>query len=355
MKKIVEEFKIEHLQILSEDGTCDESDMPKLSVDQIKEIYEKMILVRTFDDKAFSMQRQGRIGSYLQVKGQEASQVGAVYALQDKDWLVPMYRNSGALLARKHPMHQLFMYWGGDERGMQSPVEVNNFPMAIPVGTQIAHAAGIGWAARLKGEKTVALTFFGDGATSKSEFHTGLNFAGVFKANTVFVCENNEYAISTPRCNQTNAQTIAQKAIAYGIKGIQVDGNDVFAVYKAVSEAVQDARDGKGPILIECLTYRIGDHSTSDDALRYRTKEEVEGWQKKDPIVRLEKYMKSKNILDEAYQKKVASQSKAMVEEAVVKFENYPPANKEDIFTYMFAEMPEQLKHQYDEYRGELE
>jgi pyruvate dehydrogenase E1 component alpha subunit len=353
MKKVIKTFEVEYLQVLDENGNCDQEQMPDLSDEQIKKLYEMMVLVRAFDDKAFSMQRQGRIGSYLQVKGQEASQVGSVFALEDKDWIFPMYRSSGALLARKHPMHQLFMYWGGDERGLISPEGVNNFPIAIPVGTQTAHAAGAGWAARLKGEKTVALAFFGDGATSKSEFHTGLNFAGVFQANTIFLCENNQYAISTPRKCQTCSDTIAQKAISYQIRNLQIDGNDVFAVYKAVKEAVDRARNGEGPTLIEAVTYRIGDHSTSDDASRYRSPDEVKEWLKKDPILRLETYMKNKGLLNDDYKKKVDEDAKEKVEMAVKKYETYPPANKEDIFNYMFQDMPQQLKEQFDEFRGE--
>ena len=215
MRKVIHKFEIEHLQVLDENGNVDKKEMPKLSNKQIKELYETMILVRAFDEKSLLMQRQGRIGSYLQVKGQEASQVGSVYALKDKDWIFPMYRSSGALIARKQPISVLYQYWGGDERGLISPKNVNNFPMAIPVGTQTAHASGAAWAEVIKGTKNVSMVFMGDGATSKSEFHTGLNFAGVYNAPCVFVCENNQFAISTPREKQTHAKTIAKKAIAY--------------------------------------------------------------------------------------------------------------------------------------------
>jgi pyruvate dehydrogenase E1 component alpha subunit len=350
VKKIIQKFEVEYLQVLDEKGNADEKQMPKLTDVQIKKIYEMMILVRAFDDRSFSLQRQGRIGSYLQVKGQEASQVGSVFFLKDKDWVVPMYRSSGALIARKHPMYMLYQYWGGDERGLKSPAGVNNLPISIPVGTQTAHGSGIGWASKLKKEKTIALTFFGDGATSKSEFHTGLNFAGVFGTNTVFVCENNQYAISTPREKQTHAKTIAQKAIAYGIKGIQVDGNDIFAVLKVVGDAIDNARKGI-PTLVECMTYRRGDHSTSDDAKKYRKDAEVKAWEKKDPILRLEKYMKNQKLLTDAYKKSVAKKATKEVDMAVEKYEKIQPAKKDDIFTYMFEEMPQQLQEQYDEMR----
>jgi len=351
VKKVIKKFEVEYLQVMDEDGKVDEELMPKLSKEEIKKIYEMMILVRTFDDKAFSMQRQGRIGSYLQVKGQEASQVGSVWPLKNKDWLFPMYRSSGALIARKYPIHQLYLYWGGDERGLKAPKEVNNAPMTIPVGTQIAHASGAAWGAKIKGKKDVVMTFFGDGATSKSEFHTGLNFAGVFQAPVVFVCENNQYAISTPRDKQTHAETIAQRGIAYGVPGIQVDGNDIFAVYKVAKEAVDKARKGKGPTLIEAVTYRLGDHSTSDDAKRYRSQKEVEKWLKKDPVLRLEKYMKSHKMLTDAYKKQVAKKAKDLVEKEVEKYESYPHAKKKDIFSYMFKEMTPRLKEEYEEVR----
>src|SRR3989344_4731023 len=275
VKKVIQKFKVEFLQVLNEKGNIDKKLMPKLTKEKIKQLYESMILVRTFDDKAFSLQRQGRIGTYLQVKGQEAIQVGATILLEDKDWLFPMYRNSAALIIRKHPMEMILQYWSGDERGLKSPDNVNNFPIAIPVGSHIPHAVGAAWAAKLKGDKTISLVFFGDGATSKADFHTGMNFAGVFQVPAILICENNQYAISVPRKIQTRSETIAQKAIAYGIKGIQVDGNDIFAVYKSTQDAIKQARKGKGPTLIECLTYRMGDHSTSDDAQRYRKSKEV--------------------------------------------------------------------------------
>ena len=351
VKKVIEKFEVEYLQILDENGNCDEKLMPKLSKDQIKKFYKQMILARTFDDKAFSMQRQGRIGTYIQFKGQEASQIGAVSAIEDKDWLFPMYRSGAALLARKQPMHQLLLNGGGDERGLICPKGVNNFPICIAVGAHSLHAVGAAWASKIKKEKNVSLIFLGDGATSKMDFLTGMNFAGVFQVPIVFVCENNQYAISVPRKNQTHSETIAQKAIAFGFKGIQVDGNDIFAVHKTVKEAVDNARKGKGPTLIECYTYRMCDHSTSDDAARYRPKKEFEEWKKKDPVDRLEKYMRSKKILDNTYKKKVAEEAKEQVEKEVEKYENFKTPNKEDIFMYMFKEMPTQLKEQFDEFK----
>src|SRR3989338_1872722 len=229
-KRVLKEFKVEYLQILDENDNCDESLMPNLSTEEIKKLYEMLILIRVFDQKAFNMQRQGRLGTYIQFKGQEACQVGSAFALKDDDFIFPMYRNSGLLIARKHPIIQVLQYWAGDERGLKSPPNVNNFPISIPVGTQEVHAAGAAWAAKLRGTKQIAATYFGDGATSKGDFHEAMNFAGVYGLPVVFICENNQFAISVPRNKQTHSETIAQKAIAYGIEGIQVDGMDIFAV-----------------------------------------------------------------------------------------------------------------------------
>ena len=352
VKKVLKEFNVEYLQILDENGSCDEALMPKLSNDEIKKIYEMLVLTRVFDQKAFNMQRQGRLGTYIQFKRQEACQVGSAMALEDKDFIFPMYRNSALLIARKHPLVQVFQYWGGDERGSISPQNVNNFPIAIPVGTQTVHAAGAAFAAKLQGKKQVSAVYFGDGATSKGDFHEAMNFAGVFQVPAVFICENNQYAISVPRAKQTHSETIAQKAIAYGIEGIQVDGMDVFAVYKAAKDAVDKARSGKGPTLIECYTYRMADHSTSDDASKYRTKEELELWAKKDPIERLEKYMRKKGLLDDAYKNNVLTKSQEAVEKAVTEFEKLPPPDPKDIFKYVFAEMTQQQKEEMEDIFG---
>jgi pyruvate dehydrogenase E1 component alpha subunit len=349
VKKIIEKFEVEYLQVLDENGKVDEKLMPNLPSKQIKGLYELMILMRTFDDKAFSLQRQGRIGTYIQFKGQEASQLGSAYVLQDKDWMFPMYRSGGALIVRKHPMHQLLQYYGGDARGQKSAENINNFPISIAVGTQTPHAVGCAWASKLKKEKVVSLVYTGDGGTSRGDFHDALNFAGINQVPCIIVVENNQYAISTPRKKQTAAETIAQKAIAYGVKGIQVDGNDVFAVYKATKEAVDNARAGKGPTLIETITYRMADHSTSDDAKKYRSDKEVREWAKKDPILRLEKYMKANKLLDDKYKQEVAKKAKEKVEKEVEVYEKIEDPNPEDIFKYTYAEPTENLKEQFEE------
>lgn len=339
VKKTIARFEIQYLQVLSQAGKLDKSLSPKLSTKQIKEFYEWMVLIRAFDTKAISLQRQGRIGTYASFLGQEASQVGSALALEDSDWMVPSYRESGALVVRGHPMKGVYQYWGGDVRGNYANVPPYNLPIAIPVGSQTLHAAGIAMALSLQKKKAAALCYFGDGATSKGDFHEAANFAGVFRAPVIFLCQNNQFAISVRRRHQTASQTIAQKAIAYGIEGIQVDGNDVIAVYKATMDALKRAKNGEGPTLIESFTYRMSDHTTSDDAKRYRTDKEVTEWREKDPIQRLKKYMQSQKIWTESYQESVEKKAKEQVEAAVVEFEKTTPPAPEDIFQFTYAKV----------------
>ena len=266
-KKTVQSFSVEWLQILDENGNCDEALRPPLSHEDINKLYEWMVLARVFDEKAFKLQREGRLGTYASILGQEAAQVGSAFALRPNDWMFPSFREPGASFVRGLPMRMILQYWAGDERGSLIPEELNDFPITIPVGTQIPIAVGAAWAAKLKADQIVVLCYMGDGATSKGDFHEGLNFAGVFTVPVVFVCQNNQWAISVPLKRQTAAKTLAQKAIAYGLPGVQVDGNDIFAVYRATHEAVNRARDGRGPTLVECVTYRLGDHTTADDAI----------------------------------------------------------------------------------------
>jgi pyruvate dehydrogenase E1 component alpha subunit len=352
VKKVIGKFEVEYLQVLDETGKVDKDLMPKLTPKQIKDMYTLMVLLRTFDDKSFSLQRQGRIGTYIQYKGQEASQLGSAYALEDKDWMFPMYRSGAALIVRKHPMHMILQYNGGDIRGLKSDDNINNFPISIPVGTQTPHAVGCAWASKLKGEKVVSLVYTGEGGTSRGDFHDGLNFAGLHKVPCIIVVENNQYAISVPRKNQTASETFAQKAIAYGIKGIQVDGNDVFAVYKATKEAVDNARAGNGPTLIENLTYRRADHSTSDDAKKYRSDKEVQEWAKKDPITRLEKYMKENKLLDDKSRKEIITMAKEKVEKEVKIYENLPAPTPKDIFDNTYKEYTPDLQEEIKDFEG---
>ena len=349
-KKTVQSFSVEWLQILDENGNCDEALRPPLSNDEIKKLYEWMLLARIFDEKAFKLQREGRLGTYASILGQEAAQVGSALALRPDDWMFPAFREPGASIVRGLPMRMVLQYWAGDERGSLIPEELNDFPITIPVGTQIPIAVGAAWAAKLKGDKIAVMAYMGDGATSKGDFHEGLNFAGVFAVPVVFICQNNQWAISVPLKRQTAAKTLAQKAIAYGFSGIQVDGNDPFAVYKATHEALDQARDGQGPTLIECVTYRLGDHTTADDASRYRNRDEVEQWRKKDPIERLKKYMEKEGLWNKSYDQGVCSEAKEKVEQAVHEQENFPPPDPRDIFRFTFHELTAELKEQSENF-----
>lgn len=349
-KKTIQRFEVQWLQVLDENGKCDEALRPPLSDKEIQKLYEWMVLTRTFDEKAFKLQREGRLGTYASIRGQEAAQVGSAFALTPQDWMFPSFREAGVSIVRGLSLKLIFQYWSGDERGSMIPKGQNDFPITIPVGTHIPIAAGAAWAAKIKGDKIAVIAYLGDGATSKGDFHEGLNFAGVFCLPVVFLCQNNQWAISVPLSRQTRSQTLAQKAIAYGFDGIQVDGNDVLAVYKAANEALARARQGDGPTLIECVTYRVGDHTTADDASRYRKEAEVEAWRKKDPIARLKKYMAQNGLWDEAYDQRVASEAKERVETAVTEEEAIPPPDPRDIFRYTFAELPNEIKEQMENF-----
>ena len=338
-EQIVESFQVKRLDILDQKGNEDGALVPSLTDDQLKRMYELLVLSRTFDQRALNLQREGRLGTYPSFLGQEASQVGSVFAAEKSDWMFPSFRESGVYIATGYPMHLLFQYWAGDERGMKIPDGMNIFPLSIPVGTQIPHAVGVAIAAKYRKDRVAALVYFGDGGSSRGDFHEALNMAGVFRLPVVFLCQNNQWAISLRREQQTAAKTIAQKAYAYGFDGIQVDGNDVFAVYKATRDALHKAKEGGGPTLIECFTYRLADHTTSDDASRYRPKEEVEMWKARDPLLRLRLFMEKKGLWTEAYQKDVETRSKASVDEAQKKAETAVPPDPRDMFTYTYGSL----------------
>jgi len=348
MKKILKQFEVDYLQILDENGKLDKKHKDLLTPQQLRRIYELMILARTFDEKAINLQRQGRLGTYASLRGEEACQI------KKDDLAVPAFREHGVYLELGLPPLMLFQYWGGDERGSKMPPEVNILPVSIPVGSHPIHAVGAAMAYTYQKKKNVALTYFSDGATSEGAFHEAMNFAGVFKAPVVFICQNNQYAISTPRKEQTASLTIAQKAIAYGFEGIQVDGNDVFAVYKATQDAIAKARSGKGPTLIECFTYRLSDHTTSDDASKYRSKEEVESWEKKDPILRLELYLKSTKQADQIFFKSTKEKTEAVITQAVKKYETLAKPTPSEIFDYLFEKPTATLKAQKAEFLKEV-
>ncbi len=345
-QKIVE-LSVDWLQILDPEGNVDETLEPKLDKEMLEKFYRTMVLTRIVDDKALKLQRQGRSLTYGSCLGQEASQIGSAFALSNEDWFVPSFREHGVYIARGTPLKLLYINLMGSEDWSMGLTK-GNLTVSIPVATQILHAVGAAWAAKIKKQNIATVVYFGDGATSEGDFHEGMNFAGVFKTPTVLICQNNQYAISLPREKQTASKTLAQKAMAYGFEGIQVDGNDALAVYSATMDALEKAKAGGGPTMIECFTYRLSDHTTSDDATRYRKKEEVEEWRKKDPIKRFRIYLEKKGIWNEDYEEKLIKECTEKVEKAVEEAEAYKPS-VENMFKYVYAEMPPHLKEQMDE------
>jgi len=348
--KVIETIDVRYLQIIDENGEADSSLIDGVIPDEkFREFYEAIVLARTYNSRALSLQREGRIGTYPSIFGQEASQIGSALAFASDDWLFPSFRESGVLCARSYPLWMIYRYWMGDERGAIAPEGMNIFPMSVPVGTHIPHATGAGLAMRLKGDKKAVGVYFGEGASSKGDFHEGLNIAGVFKAPVVFICQNNQWAISVPRSRQSAAKTIAQRGQAYGMEGVQVDGNDVAAVYTATLDAVKKAKRGEGPTLIECFTYRLDDHTTADDASRYRSREEVDKWRAKEPLIRLRKYMENKGLLTEEAAAEVERKAAETVDAEIKKAEEYPEPAPADIIGYTYKEPTQREKKELEE------
>lgn len=349
-EKIIETINVKRVEILDERGNIDESLMPSLSSDDIKRMYELIILSRTFDSRAIALNREGRIGTYASILGQEASQVGSAFAVRREDWIFPSFREMGLFLTMGYPIHMLYLYWAGDERGLKTPDELNIFPMCIPVGTGVPHAVGAAMAVKYRGDGVAVVNYFGDGGTSKGDFHEGFNMAGVFRLPLVFICQNNQWAISVPIDKQTSSKTLAQKAFAYGFEGLQVDGNDIFAVYKVTKDAMEKARRGDGPTFIECFTYRLSDHTTSDDASKYRPKEEVEVWKGRDPLIRLRLFMEKRGLWSEEYQREVEERSEQSIDEAVREAEAIKPSEPEDLFRCTYESMTKRQTGQLEEF-----
>jgi pyruvate dehydrogenase E1 component alpha subunit len=341
-------------QILKPDGTLQPGLKPPIDDKETLALYQKMVFIRSADQRGLLLQRQGRFGTYAPIWGQEACQIGSAYVLQKGDWVFPAFREIGATLMMGVPLKDFMLYWMGNEMGSRAPEGINMMPVSIPVGTHIPQAVGTAWAAKLKGDKIVAVAYFGDGATSKGDFHEAMNLAGVFKTPTVFFCQNNQFAISVPRSRQTASKTIAQKAIAYGFDGIQVDGNDLFAVIAATKEAVNKARAGGGPTLIEGVTFRFGPHTTADDPTKYRTEKEIDPWKPLDPLLRLKLYLKGKGLWTEEVEQRMTEEAQKEIDQAVKDAEAVPAPAPDEIFTSVFAEMTPQLKEQLEYLKSTL-
>lgn len=335
------------LQILNEDGKIiNEKWKPDIPEARIVEGFRNMLFAREMDSMMLSYQRQGRMFTFPPNKGQEAVSIGAGLAMRKNDWLVPAFRELGAWIMKGADLKDIFLYWRGDEDGSQWRGAENILPSSVPISSQLPHAVGIGYAIKYRKEDKAVFTFFGDGGTSEGDFHEAMNFAAVWKAPVIFINQNNQYAISVPVRKQTASLNLAIKAYAYGMRSIKVDGNDLLAVYAAVSKAAEFARNGEGPSLIECYTYRRGSHTTSDDPTLYRDKAEEEAWEKKDPIDRLRKYLAGKKLWSEDEEKKFIEQARKKIDSAFIEAENYRPYPIENVFKYMYSEVPEDLKKQ---------
>ena len=334
------------LEILQPDGSVAANADAPLDYEETRLLYAALVAARTFDRKGTALQKQGRLATYASFEGQEAAQIGAAAALRSDDWLVASYRDGGAMWFHGYPWMNLFLGRTGDERGGAPPEGVNVLPPSITVGAHMIHAVGLAWGERLQARDRVAMTMFGDGATSEGDFHEAMNFAGVYQLPVVFVCQNNQYAISLPRAEQTASETIAQKADAYGFPGVPVDGNDLFAVHSVAKAAIDRARSGGGPTLIEAVTYRMAPHTTADDPARYRASTETEAWKERDPIERVRRYLESGGSWDGEWQAELEDSAAEDVEAAITAAEDLEPLGPAEVFSAMFAEQTPQLLRQ---------
>lgn len=339
----LESFQVEFLQVLNEHGQVDKALEPQVSPEDLRRLYRVMLLARMVDDRMYKLQAQGRMGTFPGVRGQEAC-VGVTAALRPTDWLQPAFRETACLFWRGIAPKRVLQYFAGMEEGNVFPPEAKTLPIPICVGSQTLHATGVAWAEQIRGTTNVTLCYFGDGGTSEGDFHEALNLAGVYKLPIVYVCMNNQWAISVPRTIQSAAKTLAQKAIAYGFSGLQIDGNDFLAAIVAGREAVENARAGKGPTLIEMVTYRLGPHTTADDAKRYRREEEVQQWLPKDPLIRARKYLEAKHLWSPAWQAELEAEFTELIEQEVQAYEReLAELDPLEPFDHIYDRLPPEL------------
>ena len=350
------------LQVITADGNFDPKLDPDLSHEDLLKMHRFMLTVRKLNEKGMSLQRQGRLGFFMDSTGEEACQVGAAYALAAQDWCLPSYRDPGTCLVRGVPLgtllDQLMANSADESKGRSLPThwsfkKWNIVSLSSPIGSKLVHAVGIAYAAKYKRDKVVCLTSMGEGATSQGEFHAAMNFAGVFRTPVVFFCENNQYAISLPARRQTASESFAIKAEAYGFEGVQVDGNDILAVYKATKSAVDKARSGGGPTFIEAVTYRIGGHSSSDDPSVYRSDEEVEMWKRRDPVARFTAYLIKKGVISESQNAKLIEDIDSQMAKTIKERETVKPPDPSTLFTDVYSEPPWNLQEEAEEFMRE--
>lgn len=340
--------EISYRQYIDETGNT-VSGIPEFARDAVDllPLYRAMMLTRAFDEKAVALQRTGRLGTYASSLGQEAVGVGIASAMRDDDVLLPSFRDQSAMLWRGVTMNELLLYWGGDERGSDFANARRDFPISVPVASQFPHAVGVALALKTAKNDAVAVVIGGDGATSKGDFYESINAAGLWRLPVVFIINNNQWAISIPRSKQTAAKTLAQKAVAAGIEGVQVDGNDVVAVREVTSQALERARCKEGPTLIEAITYRLSDHTTADDASRYREDEEVSPHWQQEPLRRLRNYLQTMDVLDQNTEEAMRVEILALVDEAAKTYLEMPPEPAAAMFEHLFATLPPALQSQY--------
>lgn len=341
------------LQILDEQGEIiNEEAMPNLEDKDLQELMRRLVYTRILDQRCISLNRQGRLGFYAPTAGQEASQVASQFALQKEDFILPGYRDVPQLIWHGLPLYQAFLWSRGHYLGGRIPEGVNVLPPQIIIGAQYVQATGVALGFKKRGKKAVAITYTGDGGSSQGDFYEAINFAGTFKAPAIFVVQNNRFAISTPLDKQTAAKTLAQKAVAGGIPGIQVDGMDPLAVYRAVSDARKRAVNGEGPTLIETLTYRYGPHTMAgDDPTRYRSAQLDDEWTKKDPLVRFRKFLEKKQLWNEDLENETIEQAKEEIKNAIKEADQAPKQKVTDLISIMYETLPQHLKEQMEIYR----
>lgn len=340
--------------VLSADGTLRAGVRPSMSDVEIGAALELMLLTRTFDDKGMRLQRQGRFGTFSQVRGQEAAIAGSAAALDPgRDWVVPQYRELPALLRQGLPLEQFILYFTGNPAGGGIPEGVNCLPLNIALASQVPHAVGLGWGLRMQGGDGVVVTYFGDGASSEGDVHEALNLAGILKAPVVFFLSNNGWAISTPRSKQSAAASLASRAVGYGMPGVIVDGNDLLAVHEVTADAVARARAGDGPTLIEAITYRVGPHNTADDPTRYIDEAERRHWISLDPVERVRRYLASKNLWDDGVEAEVEARNMKTVDDALAAAAARPAVSADQLFDHLYACFPPRVKRQRDEFTSD--
>lgn len=352
--KVYARFSVSYMQVLDEDGKVDSKLEPNMTEEQLLKLYRVMLTSRRLDERMLKLQRQGRLGTLPVCVGQEAVSAAAALAMEDNDWFVGAYRELAGRIMRGEGLVKPMMVYNGMEEGNVSEGMKNVTPVAIILASQVPHAVGIAYATKLRGEKDAVVSFNGDGSTSEGDWHEALNFAAVWRTPNVFIVQNNHWAISTPLSKQMHNRSIAQRGIAYDMESIQVDGNDPLAVFKATSEALDRARKGEGPTLIEALTYRMLMHTTADDPKKYRNEDEVQEWVKRDPITRFKLYIEGKKIWDDKKNEALEEEIKGQIDAAVKEFEAITELKMDAPFDFIFGDSNALIEEQRQEFLDDL-